>query len=185
MWPLICANADDDTRERLFNALLAASVIINGGNFESLWAALLDARLLSDDAAERWIRRILDNIEAIESFGNLDGILQSQQLDHLLSTVLRRELLWAQVPDQIPIEVIRQFVQLLYTDGGPRLSRVHDDVVSVLGANRSKDEEDAVVQLVRKARTATIENASQQRTEMRKRLKHPIDDFVILANESD
>lgn len=191
MWPFICASADDDTRERLFDVLLAMSVRINGGKFEKLWTALLDDGRFSDEVAERWARRILDNIEAIESYGNVRSIMSNKKLNRIVFDLLWSDMSMIHVLNKMPnqpnilTQAFREFVGILYTKNAPRLLRVHNKVLSALGAERLNDNADDLVELVRKARSATLENASRQRTEMRKRLERPIDDFVILADESD
>ena len=114
------------------------------------------------------------------------------RIDKLVfSEILWRDAIWFQLIDDKNLLAdpnrLRCIIELLYDNGAPRLSRVHELVLSALGAETLWGDPnvspDPLIERVREARSASIDNGSQKRDEMRKLFERSIDDFVWLAQE--
>lgn len=183
MWPKLCCTGED-TRNRVFEILLSATIRIRSLDFEDLWLTLLQTSPATETAS--WASRILQYVEAIEANDNWAIFLKSENLAIILLRGLPRDYTWLRLDYQhLPTELLRALVEELYEGGGPRLERTHDEVLSALGVDSRRgasqtEMADTLIQRVRTAKRLGIDAGGRQLDDMRLAIEYDIQDCMWL-----
>ncbi len=145
IWRELAQKADVATCKRLFGHLLRWTARITAVPFQAYWEVLLQSPE-AEQLLPSWYETIFEALHDIEEFDNLNLFLR---LPGFLEALLERfpeDLAMLEIVDRPLTPAGRELLMEQYENNPPKLLRVHDKVLSVLGGDLNSP--DPIVQKV-------------------------------------